>query len=1280
MKSSLKLDQTIFGLLADSTQKGLSQLNKEDIYQKILNLLPETLRDQQPKINLFDRVINSLYNVAKELEQNHRNIDAEIYYQEILKLEPSSFLAHFNLGKICKQKEQLQQAYDHFHEALKYQPDEAKTGSALKSWSTFDLNNDNSSLYYSLNLNLGLTAYCLGKQEEAIEFYGKAIEQSPDAILPKFTHCIAQIPIIYRDQEQLIESRNSYTISLKNLLETCRQNQFKVENKFAFCGEIQPFYLAYQGLNDRDLQENYGTIVHKIVSTQYPQWSIKKDLPKLKAGEKIRIGFVSGFFYYHSVWKILLQGWVENLDRSEFELFGYHTGNKRDQETDRAAKAFDKFEGDDLSFSQWAQKIAQDNLHILIFPEFGMHPLVLQLGCLRLAPVQISSWGHPETSGLPTIDYFLTSDLMETPQGQEHYKEKIIRLPNLGICYKLILIQPEAIRKRDLGIRDESIMFWCCQSLFKYLPQNDDVFPRIAQELDNCKFVFIKHQSEFTTEIFCQRLKAAFAKFNLNYQDYCVFLPRLTPKAFSGTTAIADIYLDNIGWSGGNTTIESTAYDLPIVTLPGELMRSRHTMAMLKMMGIEETIAQNKDEYVQIAVRLGQDANYRQEISRKIALNKHKLYEDFQPVRVLEDFLLKIVNKRRRFNNSQVAETFQLAVQYHQANRLEAAQQEYLKVLAVQPDHAEALYGLGAIAQQNGKLAEAEQYLTVSVKAEPKFVKAWFSLGNLCQSQDQFFAAEQAYRQALKLRPDSVPICNNLGYVLQQQDKWEEAASYYKKALELEPNCTEADVNWGNALYAQGKLSPDEVSHYAGLNYKLGLGRHQVQDFSTAVLYYQQAISMQSELVDAHYYLGLVLQKQRKLAEALSCYQEVLRLNSNFGAVYYNLGQIYQDQGDLNQASANFQQGLKLINPNYAQVRESHQNAPTLAENFTIPEIPQGEVMIGKHKFPAIPIVSESEVPRPFWSVVIPVVNRPEYFPETLTSVLAQWTNTEEMEIIVLDNGSEPAQWKIPDDLGKGIIRYYRFPKTVSLQENWNTAIALCRGHWIHLLHHDDYVLPGFYARLQASLETCPESVGAAFTGYENIDEERNIILYQQHNLENYRGIVRDWIKRIGACCPLSPPSVVIRRVAYERLGGYKLDLPYTCDWEFYKRVATFYDWWYEPGVLVHYRQHTNSITIAENINGSSGMAFLRAIEISESYLPAEYRAEITAQARVHYFHWCLAQAKIPLKVGNLDGASQLIQTALKMCNSPEAREKVNALLNTIEAKPIRERIALTST
>ncbi|MGF1588941.1 MAG: tetratricopeptide repeat protein [Pleurocapsa sp.] len=1196
-----------------------------------------------------DNSAESHNDLGNLLAQQGKVAAAIASYRKAIALKPNLAIAHNNLGNLLVQQGETEVAIASYRTAIALEPNLAIAHN-----------------------NLGSLFAQQGKMAAAIASYQTAIALKPNYHLAKFGITMAQLPPIYSTEAEIKSRRSSYQHYLANLAAGYQAaSEQELAEAAVAAGSDQPFYLAYQGLNDRSLQQTYGAMICQLMASRYPQWCQPLPAPKLAANQKIRLGIVSGFFHHHSVWKIPLRGWVENIDRSEFELFGYYTGSIRDRETARAAKAFDRFEHHHFTVNQWAEKIAADNLQVLIFPEFGMNSMTVKLGCLRLAPVQITSWGHPETSGMPTIDYYLSSELMEPEAAEEHYTEKLIRLPNLGIYYQPIPIEPEAISKRDLGIQDYEIMFWCCQSLFKYLPQHDDVFPRIAQELGNAKFVFIKLESEFATSIFCQRLADTFKRFDLDYQDYCLFLPRLNAEAFIGVVAIADIFLDNIGWSGCNTTIESLTHNLPIVTLPGRLMRGRHTLAVLKMIGVEEAIAQSKDEYIQIAVRLGQDASYRRHIAQQIALNKHKLYGDLAPVRALEDFLFQVIDKPRRFDDTHVAQAFQRAEQYQRANLLSAAQKEYLQVIAAQPNHSEALYRLGLLAQKIDRPEEAEKYLSASVEVQPEFLPAWFSLGNLRQSQGQYQTAEEAYRQALKLRSDSAPIYNNLGYVLQQQGKWSAAASYYQQALKIEPECIEADVNWGNALYAQNKLSREKQIHYAQLNYKLGLSRHRVQDWQTAATYYHQAILMQPDLVDAHYHLGLALQQQRKLTEAIACYEHVLQSDSDCGSAYYNLGQIYQDLGDLNQATANFQAGLKLINSNYEAIESS------VAQRFTIPEIPQGEMVIGDYTFPAIPPVLKDQANRPFWSVVIPVLNRPEYFPECLASVLAQWTTAEDMEIIVLDNGSQPPQWQIPEHLGKGIIRYYRFPETVSLQENWNTAVTLCQGQWIHLLHHDDYVLPEFYARLRASLENCPETVGAAFTDYENINQERQIIFTQKHNLENYRGIVTDWILRIGVSCTVSPPSVVIRRAAYEYLGGYKLDLPYTCDWEFYKRVASFYDWWHEPGILVHYREQANSITVAENINGSSGAAHRRAIDISASYLPCEHRAAITAKSRAFHFDWCLQRAQIPLKVGNLEGALCLIKEALKMDHSPETISRLSLWLQQQAATVVNKLASL---
>ncbi|MBW4565257.1 MAG: tetratricopeptide repeat protein [Mojavia pulchra JT2-VF2] len=624
-----------------------------------------------------------------------------------------------------------------------------------------------------------------------------------------------------------------------------------------------------------------------------------------------------------------------------------------------------------------------------------------------------------------------------------------------------------------------------------------------------------------------------------------------------------------------------------------------------------------------------------------------------------------------------VTEILQKAVQYYQANRLTEAEKAYRQVLEIQPDHPEAFYGLGILSQKMGNHQAAEQLLSKALQFQPDSVKIWFTLGNLRQSQEQLSEAANAYHQALKLQPDSAPIYNNLGFTLQQQGLFDEAINYYRKALELKRDFMEAEANLGNALHAQGKLSSEQKLYYAKLNNKLAIARKKAGDLKTTVAYYRQAISLQPDQTNTYLKLGMTLHEQGQVEEAESVFYQALELKSD-GEKAYLTGLIYQIQHQLDKAVSAYRKGLMLLNPHYAQAVSSSSSAQVSVFNLDEhipPPIQFQETIIGKYSFPTIPPVPNSEEARPFWSVVIPVLNRPEYFPECLASVLAQWTGPEDMEILVLDNGSNPPLFEIPHGFGKGMIRYYRFPKTVPLQQNWNTAVALSRGQWIHLLHHDDYVLPGFYARLKASLEKCSESIGAAFTGYENIDENREVVFSQEHGLKEYRGVVKDWVKRIGVSCPLSPPSVVIRRLAYEKLGGYKLDLPYTCDWEFYKRVAVFYDWWYEPGILAHYRQHSNSVTVAETMDGSCGAAHRRAIEMSQSYLPVESCAAITAKSRTYHFEWCLSRAVIPLKFGNLEGALQLIQEALKIDDSPESIRKLFVWLTANELAPIRQQI-----
>jgi predicted O-linked N-acetylglucosamine transferase (SPINDLY family) len=447
---------------------------------------------------------------------------------------------------------------------------------------------------------------------------------------------MAQLPILFEYEPEIAAARAAYRKSLEALRDDVERRKMPREWANA-AASTQPFFLAYQGLNNRDLASLYGSLMCLIMAERYPPAALA---PPPRPGERIRLGIVSGFFWGHSVWKIPIRGWLSQIDRRRFQIFGYHTGVKEDAATKEAASLCDRFVQGPLSNDRWRDVILEDAPHALIHPDIGMNAVSARLAAQRLAAVQCNSLGHPDTSGFPTIDYFLSSELMEPPDAQDHYTERLVLLPNLSIYYEPPDPPPVALDRGGLGLRPNATVFWSGQSLFKYLPQFDEVFARIAREAGDCQFAFIRYgQGTYLDELFFRRLERAFASVGLKAADYCVLLPRLNQHRFVAAIGQCDIVLDSIAWSGFNSTSEGLYHSLPIVTMKGPLMRGRHTTAILKRMEVEETITETVDDYVSTAVRLARDLPWRLAIKEKIIRNKHRLYRDTTCVSALETFL-----------------------------------------------------------------------------------------------------------------------------------------------------------------------------------------------------------------------------------------------------------------------------------------------------------------------------------------------------------------------------------------------------------------------------------------------------------------------------------------------------------------------------------------------------------------------------------------------------------------------------------------------------------------
>ncbi|MCL1464913.1 tetratricopeptide repeat protein [Argonema galeatum] len=560
------------------------------------------------------------YNLGNAFLEQRQYPDAIAQYQQALAIVPQFLYAYLGIGTALTHLFRFEEAIDCLQQALIISPDSPEA-------------------YFCL----GITFASQNQVEEAINFLQKALQVQPD-YTKAYWYNVFLLPILYDNLDRIIFWRQRFCRGINNLIQQTALNTSE-SRKLAlsiFKQKSINFFPAYQGFNERGVQRKLGKFLHQVMVANYPQWSIPLSMPPLGKNEKIRIGYISTHFRNHTVAKLTI-GWLKNCDRKTFEIYTYQVAPEVDSITERFKSYSDKFYHIYGNIEAICQQVIADKLHILVFTDIGMSPVTYQIAGLRLAPVQCTTWGHPVTTGLPTIDYYLSSDLMEPDKARSHYSEKLVRLPNIAMSYEKPDVPKLTKTRSYFNLREDAIIYLSCQSLFKYLPQFDQIFAQIAQSVPQAQFAFISHDSPVVNAVFTARLERAFANLNLDSKDYCVLLPRMSHIEYFNLNLVSDIFLDTFSWSGGNTALEAIACGLPVVTCPGEFMRGRHSYGILKMMGMTETIAPNEAEYVEIAVKLGLEPDWRQDIVRKICDRHTMLYDDRSCITALESFYKTLV-------------------------------------------------------------------------------------------------------------------------------------------------------------------------------------------------------------------------------------------------------------------------------------------------------------------------------------------------------------------------------------------------------------------------------------------------------------------------------------------------------------------------------------------------------------------------------------------------------------------------------------------------------------
>lgn len=402
------------------------------------------------------------------------------------------------------------------------------------------------------------------------------------------------------------------------------------------------FYLSYHGLPNRALHAKIAQVyLHLCPSLAWRAPNLQRAPVE---GRRIRIGIASSNLFNHSIGHTS-RGFVEQLDRELFEVIVIRLGASPNDEIaraiDAAADAVHTVSAGSLA--QAREQIAALSLDILFYQDIGMHPFSYFLSFARLAPVQLTSFGHPDTTGVPNMDYFLSSSLYELEGAQEHYSEQLVLVENAGTLsyYHLPTLPAESAARAAFGLRDDEHLYFCPQTLFKIHPDMDRIFAAITERDPKARIVLIDPKQGALRAA----LEKRFARMPAAARERISFVERMPHVRYLQLMQCADVMLDTVHFNGQNTNLEAFSMALPVITLPGVMQRERHTAGMLAAMGHElaqDLQASDSDDYADKAVSMATNPAAREDVRRRIAAARAVLYRNEAFIRACEAVFLRL--------------------------------------------------------------------------------------------------------------------------------------------------------------------------------------------------------------------------------------------------------------------------------------------------------------------------------------------------------------------------------------------------------------------------------------------------------------------------------------------------------------------------------------------------------------------------------------------------------------------------------------------------------------
>ncbi|MBY0403718.1 MAG: tetratricopeptide repeat protein [Cyanobacteria bacterium] len=541
--------------------------------------------------------------------------DAEKYYRLAIEHDPKFIKAYLNLGTLQFASDQFRQSIETFEKLITIAPDHEDAICAL-----------------------GNAYYRLGDLEKSGHYFEIACRANPGKKLYTWrneTIC----PIFFDSEEQIL----SYRDHLMERLNYYGNLEFSVTLQDLINTGCQPsFFLNYQGQNERPIKEQYGNVFNQILEKQFPELLT---LPQRKEhSDKIRVGFLVTE-HHEGVFCKLTAGFINKLPREIFDIFVICSDKSKAYITTRVTHP-ETYYINAGKFLDCIETVKKECLDILLHYEVGTDGANYFLPFFNMAPVQFTTFGLPVTTGIPTMDYFLSSVKTEPENSQNYYTEKLIKFKDDPIYFYRPQLQQPLKTKEDFGLNPAQTFYYCPQNLFKFHSDFDPILAEILDQDPQGQIYLLESMEANWQKMFLERFsKNPVVKKNPSLLDRLKFKGRMNHFEYLNFTALADVMLDTIHYTGGTTSFEALSFGIPIVTMPFESTRSRQTLGNYRTMGVDSCVVSSTEAYIEKALKLGTDKDYRESIHQEILQHNDSLFENESVIEEMTAFLIQAYEK-----------------------------------------------------------------------------------------------------------------------------------------------------------------------------------------------------------------------------------------------------------------------------------------------------------------------------------------------------------------------------------------------------------------------------------------------------------------------------------------------------------------------------------------------------------------------------------------------------------------------------------------------------------